>query len=208
MIQMSEESKDALGEVFNIAMGRAAQALSRLISTEVELSAPDVEILELTEIQSIIAQQGGDPSICVVREKFGGDLSGNALLIFPTKGSLELVRMILSSLWDDNKAEALSETQQEALVEVGNIILNACMGSIANLTQQDFETEIPDFLQGAVTTILDRLHDNSQGDVLFVRVQFGVSAHSINGFVGFLMDIDTLETFQTRIEKSLLAPLR
>ncbi len=70
-----------------------------------------------------------------IHEAFSGPFSGNAFLLFPEDRSLELVRLTLQDQFDCN---ALTEVKEEALVEVGNIIINSCLSSIGEI----FETEI------------------------------------------------------------------
>ena len=59
-----------------------------------------------------------------------GGFFGAALLIFPEKNSLELVRAVAG---DHLSFEDILELEQEALAEIGNVILNGCMATIANL---------------------------------------------------------------------------
>ena len=58
-----------------------------------------------------------------------GPFSGRALLIFPEAQSLELVRSIVGA---EHSLEDVIDLEQEALAETGNIILNACLATIAN----------------------------------------------------------------------------
>ena len=52
---------------------------------------------------------------------------GKALLIFPEQNGLDLVRLILRN---SPPLSEMTEMEQEAFSEVGNIILNSCVGSI------------------------------------------------------------------------------
>ena len=57
---------------------------------------------------------------------------GNAILLFPKSNSLQLVRTLLK---DQVPLDNLTELEQEALLEVGNVMLNACFGTVTNLLQ-------------------------------------------------------------------------
>lgn len=202
MFQLTPEEADAINEVFNIAMGRAANSLSQLVRSEVGLSIPSLDFLHLGEVKDILASES-DQSICGVYEKFAGSFGGNALLVFPSVDSFELVRAIFPDT-DESQLDSLSELEQEALLEVGNIILNACVGSIANLTGAAFSTEIPIFLQGEVEEILGRAKEGDADEYLFMRMRFRIQVRSMIGYVAFVMDIPSLETFRDCIRKSLL----
>ena len=65
-----------------------------------------------------------------MHQVFEGDITGRALLIFPETKSLELVRAITGG---DLPLEDIIELEQEALAETGNILLNSCLATIANM---------------------------------------------------------------------------
>jgi len=203
MLQLSTEESDAFNEVFNIAMGRAAQALSRLVRSEVGLSIPELDFISLSQVKEILSKDS-DESSCAVYERFAGTFGGNALLVFPSVDSFELVRAIFPDSADDF-TDSLSELEQEALLEMGNIILNACVGSIANLTGASFSTDVPIFLQGSFDEILERTQDVDSGEYLFMRMRLQVHVRSMTGYVAFVLDISSLETFRDCIHKTLLS---
>ena len=94
MIKLTELQKDALGELFNIGMGRASASLSEMVGEEVELSVPLVEILPYSEaIENISITVGQE--VTAVRETFKGAFWGDALLLFPENQSLQLVKALL-----------------------------------------------------------------------------------------------------------------
>jgi chemotaxis protein CheC len=68
--------------------------------------------------------------LVAIRQAFHGEFSGRALLIFPEANSLELVRAVCRG---ELELEDIIELEQEALAEIGNIILNGCVATVANL---------------------------------------------------------------------------
>ena len=64
-----------------------------------------------------------------IHQVFEGEITGRALLIFPDTKSLELVRAVIGG---ELPLEEIIELEQEALAEIGNIILNGCLATIAN----------------------------------------------------------------------------
>lgn len=199
MYNLTTDEADAIGEVFNIAMGQAANALSSLVNSEVKLSIPSLDLLPLHAVAELFSQSN-DTSICAVHEKFGGPFSGNALLIFPEVNSLELVQAILGN-GDDIAIESLSELEEEALVEIGNIILNACLAGIANLFGTTITTEIPVCHKGTIDDILTSANANEVADYLFLRMQFEIEIKSMCGYVAFIMDINSMGTFKKLLKE-------
>ena len=66
-------------------------------------------------------------------------------MIFPEAQSLELVRAIVAG---DHSLEDVIDLEQEALAETGNIILNACLATIANVLRRTMRMSLPSVLRG------------------------------------------------------------
>jgi hypothetical protein len=77
-----------------------------------------------------MVEKGHSSKLVAVQQSFEGPFSGRALLIFPEAQSLELVRSIVG---EEHSLEDVIDLEQEALAETGNIILNACLATIANV---------------------------------------------------------------------------
>ena len=90
---LSELELDALTEVVNIGVSRAATSLRDMVGEQVFLSVPSVAITSPMRAAELLGRR--ESSVLVaVRQGFEGEFSGSALLIFPEKNSLELVRVV------------------------------------------------------------------------------------------------------------------
>jgi chemotaxis protein CheC len=199
MNQMTEFQQDAISELLNIGMGAAAASLSQMVNEPVNLSIPSVEFLPQKLAAERIKQLVGN-KLTAVRESFSGTFWGDALLIFPEQQSLALVRALLKD--EALPLEILSEMEQEALTEVGNIILNACLGSLANVFQQNLEYELPIFTQGTCEEVLKSASATSSGKdgVLLLQMDFSLQATNVNGFLTLLMDVDSMDVLSKEVD--------
>ncbi|MEA2950099.1 MAG: chemotaxis protein CheC, partial [Alphaproteobacteria bacterium] len=82
LVPLTELERDALAEISNIAMARAANSLRQMVGHQVLLSVPSVDILSQEAATRIVAKPD-NPSLVAVRQDFSGAFSGRALLIFP-----------------------------------------------------------------------------------------------------------------------------
>ena len=185
----------------NIGMGRAANALSQMAHDEVRLSVPFVDVLSIHDVTQLLQAQALD-AIAVVKQQFAGVFWGEALLLFPEAQSLELARILLQ---DMVPLERMADMEQEAFMELGNIILNACLGSLANLLSSEIGSSLPEFLQGQCTEIFSMLqHEHPQDDfVLFLRMDFAIQERAINGYVTFMIDGTSTQALQNNVEQLL-----
>ncbi len=198
MIEFSEIEKDAFAEIFNIGIGHAAASLSQMIGQEVKLAIPVVELLERDKAAVILTgdKQG---NITGVREKFEGSFQGETLLLFPEESSLELVRLLLS---EDLPLDMLTEMEQEALTEVGNIILTGCLSSLADLLKEEISNDLPIFVQGDADNLL-KCHEKEEKEttVMFLKTMFDVQGKNIQGYVTFLMELDAMDLFREKVSR-------
>jgi len=204
---LNDVQRDAVTEIINIAIGQAASALSQLVEDEVRLSVPLVHFLTPDQAAARLDEETGGGESVAVRQSFQGRFNGDILLIFPERRSLHLVRQMLG---DDLPVDQLTELEQEALMEVGNIILNACLGSLANQLGMGVESSLPSYIRGRGGRILDngecRTHNVSEM-VMFLHVDFAVKAKDVHGYLAFVMDITSAHHFVDAVHAYVLAQL-
>lgn len=198
MIELTELQADALGEIFNIGVGRAASSLSQIVRDEVLLSAPGVMLLQRDQAASTLL--GADlRQFSTVSQHFSGPFEAEAMLVFPEFNALEIVRLMAGG---QMSVEELSEFEQEAMCEVGNIILNACMSSLADIFRVRLESTLPLHRFGDTHTLpLLSQHDDSI--VLVLQVDMVIAKQRIQGHILFLLSVTSLGLLVELLDKYL-----
>ncbi|MBF0272880.1 MAG: chemotaxis protein CheC [Magnetococcales bacterium] len=183
---LSELEQDALLEVLNLGMGQAADALSRMVNEEILLSVPRLHFLPWSQATSLIGPTP-DALMTGVRQRFTGPFHGSTLLIYPREKSLELVRALLQ---DEVELDECREMEQESLTEVGNILLNACLGCLANIMGVEILCDLPEYLQGTCDELLSEERRNSAHEelILLLFVDFVTHGDTVKGHVVLLFD--------------------
>jgi chemotaxis protein CheC len=199
MFKMSPLELDALGEIFNISVGRAAASLSELTQEVVSMSVPLVHILSPQKAAELL-----DPEhklrITSVSQQFSGNFSGKALLMFPGSCGLEVVRLMLGA---DMPLEQLTEMEQDAMSEIGNIILNTCFSTLADMLNESFDCELPQFKISSAEQLLNASSDQSQ--VLFVQIQLALEQRNLEGYVAFVSGNASLLNLSKAVSRFLTA---
>jgi chemotaxis protein CheC len=190
---LDEMERDALTELVNLGVSRAASCLRVMVNQEILLSVPSVAVMP----RSCASRMIGGPEtarLVAVRQDFEGDFSGRVLLIFPETKSLDLVRAITGGELPLDDIVAL---EHEALAETGNIILNSCLATMANTLQRTLRVSLPDILRGDGTELFEPSTAAEASDVVLVLyINFTINHRDITGYIAMLMDLPALRGLQ------------
>ena len=198
-IKLREVVLDALKEILNIGVGHAAGTLHELIEMPIKLSVPHVTVISCDDSLATTCNYGSE-SMAMVEMGFDGTLQGSAVLGFPTDGASKLVSLVTG---EDDEVAKLEALRSEALSEIGNIVLNSVMGSIANMLQQPLNYSVPVFSEKTIVDI-DKLYGQDRnGAILFANTHFIVEELDLQGDILIVFDLGSFETFKARIEAYL-----
>jgi chemotaxis protein CheC len=184
---------DAVTEILNIGIGRAAASLSLMVAEEIGLSVPCAELLHGAAACAYLTRSCDE--MVAVRERFRGRIGGAVALLLPKARCLDLVRLVLD---EDLTAEEVSAFEQEALVEIGNVLLNGCLSSVADALIGEIETSIPVFIRADLATILPPT-PGVDALLLMLTVNFMIRSHDIQGQILFLMDMQAADAFKRMV---------
>jgi chemotaxis protein CheC len=197
-VALAELERDALTEIVNIGVSRAASNLRKMIGGEVLLSVPSIDVVSQRRAARLISEREVS-ELVAVRQSFDGPFSGCALLIFPETNSLELVRAVTGG---ELSAAELLEMEHEALAETGNVILNSCLATMANMLKRSLTMTIPEVIRGTGATLFEVSDTSpSEGLVLFLYINFSVRKHDIRGYIAMIMDLPSLATLKELLEE-------
>lgn len=194
---LSELERDALSELMNMAMGQAAASLNQLIDEEVQLSIPTIELMTRSQFARRMSEAVGDVA-STVRQGVKGLFSGEALLIFPEDQSLELVRKLLGS---DISLEELTELEQDAFVEIGNIIVGTSVATLANTLGYEVTMSLPHFAKQTAAELGNCTPDGPDDIVLFVNIEFKLPDDEISGYLSFVMSAASAHDLKRHVQK-------
>lgn len=184
---LSTLEQDALKECVNIGASHAATALSELTQEKIAIMVPKLELVAVEDVSSAIGRP--DEVMSAVVMKMGGDISGTILLMFPLKSALLLSSLLLQK---DKPSEMLSDDENSALREAGNILsghaLNALSSFLGFRLLQSVPETSSDMVGAMMNEILVHFLREKHENVLMLSVSFMVSGREIIGNLFFLFD--------------------
>ena len=202
MMHLSADQIDTLTETVNIGVGRAASSLSRIVHERVELMVPSIHIGELSEMSSLLGEPQGNSNTTIVQD-FEGDFSGRALLAFPSASGISLAQIISGV---DETVNELDVDLGGILEEIGNIVLNAVLGSIGNMTNSGMVYSVPEFYPSIPPLqLIQNRRTNVEDDcdyLLLADAQFRISNRDVTGSLLIAFDTGAIEMILSTLQLS------
>lgn len=198
MNTLTEIHLDALAEIFNVGAGRAAFSLSEIVGDEVHLTVPSVEIIKSDKVclASLSVNSG---RFGTVSQHFSGPFNAEATLLFSEQHALEIVRDMMGS---QINAEQLAEFEHEAMCELGNIILNACLSAIADMLNIAFESSLPVYEVASADELLQRFdQDTGQIYMLILHIDMVIEKRHAEGKLIFLLSSASLNNLAEHVKR-------
>ncbi len=183
--QITEDERDILQEIMNIAFGKAAADLAELINIFVVLSVPDIKIVMAADLPDFIGKEFSEfGNISIVEQNFWGEFKGNALLIFPANSGKELVSLLGDGDELSFEPQASDNLESETLMEVGNILIGACVGKVAELLK-DIVTYSPPrvIIEDHPSLSMPKSLFDPANSAIILKTVFCFNERNVNGFL-------------------------
>lgn len=194
---LTNDQLDALTEVVNIGVGRAAASLCDLVDDSIALQVPQIRMCMPADLRRP-AESGEPPLDTSVLQDFDGAISGRALLAFPASSGVALAKLLGEEADPDDELEL---DLAGILEEVGNIVLNAVLGSLANLFEGEFEYSVPRL---AADTPVDQVISGSNAaepdrTMLMADTHFAVADSEISGSLLLAFSMNQMTSLLDRL---------
>jgi chemotaxis protein CheC len=197
-VELTEFQRDALTELINIGFGRAAASLSRITGHRVLLEVPQVAIHPMNEVNAALSRVvRGD--IATVHQVFSGPVAGDALLVLDTAGAA-LIKQLLTD--EMPLPLSMDASGQEVVTEVGNILLNACLGMFGNLLKVQVSFSVPRLTLETLGMVLDSItvEDQELRYALVVHAAFRLRDNSLSGYLVIMLGVASLDRLLHAVE--------
>jgi len=198
-MELNERQHDELTELVNIAFSRTAASLSELTGHRVLLDVPLVTLHPMNELPVELARFL-PAEIATVHQVFSGPLAGDALLLLNYDGAVMLTDLLMD---EHASSSRLDESGREVLVEVGNILLNACLGVFGNLLQVWVSFSVPRLHLGSLGEVVEGLVQDKDEVryALVIYTAFRLRDSSVSGYMVIALSVASLDRLIHEVER-------
>lgn len=189
----TERQLDGLREMISTGIGKAAEVLNTMLNSRIDLEVPALKVLVSDECKNEMDAFGPD-QLAAVDLGFKGNFSGSAQLIFTAETASKLVSTLIDESIDINDLDTI---RAGTLTEIGNIVLNGVMGSIANALQSHFSYTVPNYMEGDMASLMGASDMVSGQTILLAKTRFSVEELDIIGDIALFFGVNFNELLDT-----------
>lgn len=191
MINLTKIQHEALIEILSVGVDSASKTMSAIAKEDVHLEVTDVRFYNRNDALAKFA--ANQTRLCGVSQHYQGAFEFESVLIFSENNSFELIRLMVG---EKLSTDELTKLEQNALREIGNIILNGCVAALAHEFSKEFSGSLPAYYIGGAKDILGI---PAQG-VLMSQLNILFEKNQVQGTVAFLMDFDTFQDMLKQVD--------
>ncbi len=140
-LDLNSTEIDTIGEILNISMGAAATAISVMLSRQVSITTPTVNVVQNTQFE----YNNLEPAMGIEIEYVEG-LHGSNIMIMSVKDVKEIVNLLLDGSGEElaGDAQELDEIHVSALGEIMNQMMGASSTALASFLNRSINISPPE----------------------------------------------------------------
>ena len=181
---------DYLQETANLAMGRAADLLARLLDVFIKLPVPKVNKIARSELSMALSAATPKSTYSAVCQGFiGSGIAGEALLLFADSSFRDMAQL-LNYETDESKAASM---EVEVLMDMSSILFGAFLKCMSDQMGLQLALGHPTVLGKHLQTApLVQHHQQSQEQLLAIEFHYTAEGYAINCDLMVLFTEDSL----------------
>jgi chemotaxis protein CheC len=198
-VNVDQLDTDALTELFNIGLHRAASSLSELTGQRILVDLPRLWICRIQDTYDrLVAFLDGD--LATVHQIFRGSVNGDAVLVLDYESAARLTALMT----DGSVAVGgrLDQSAREVLAEVGNVILSSCLSSFGDMLHVAVTFSVPrmhvESLDGLLRSL--QVEDSELNYALLAATRFRLSEGEVGGYLMIAVGMSSLSLIARALE--------
>jgi chemotaxis protein CheC len=207
-MEIGELELDALCELANVGLSRAATRLSELLQDNIEMTTPSVRVVGYEALQQAL-QLDEKSTVAAVWQQLTGNVEGTSMLMFPTEDSRMLVQSLVGSSMQNTGEADLRAIEHEAMMEIGNIIISSATAVMADMLGQDIRMSMPHYAESTLSDLMaqrdgeQNMQEMQEMQVIIMNTRLKAMQREIEGRMVMLMSVTSVQVLFARLRELL-----
>ncbi len=148
--ELGEIELDALKELGNIGVGKAATSLSQMLGKMINMSVPVASIVKIQDLHKVIDAEKMVAGVVTALDDVENGQTGFLYINFPEGSSIKLAEILLGDSSDEEMVDS-------TLMEIGNILSSAFCDAIAEMLGIVLIPTPPNFAKDYAVAVIDAI---------------------------------------------------
>jgi chemotaxis protein CheY-P-specific phosphatase CheC len=195
-IVYSEDQRDCLQEICNVAMGQAGDALARKLDVFVTLSIPVIRIVDASQLSHSLVHFNSSSAVYAASQLFvssqdHGELNGLGLVMLSDESVAEL-QQILGV-----------DSSKDVVIETCRNMAQTCLDALSEQWELGFQCDEPELLEQASLQGVCASVANSWQQILSVEINYQLEGYKFNGDLVLLFADKAIIAMASRLDDLL-----
>ncbi|MHC1574532.1 MAG: chemotaxis protein CheC [Candidatus Methanogasteraceae archaeon] len=152
------------------------ESLSEMLCMEVEMDVSAVHVDTIKSIPAVLELPNG--VIVGASVGFSGDIAGTVLTILSVESARKMADILLAGMDEEEPTGVLTEMQESAILEIGNILTSPFIDVMADATSMVLTQSPPSIACDMLSALIDQSMDGSQ--ISDFAIVFNSALHVVN----------------------------
>lgn len=195
----SEEQRDCLQEIINVAMGLASDKLARFLNTFVHLRVPSIALVGASMIPAEFETRYRDTEAALVSQGFFGDegVRGEAIVLYQMANAHKISALLGYEVGDVSEIEMLTD--------ISSILTTTFLNGLAQQLENSLSYSAPRVLSSNNGDLSGMLKSTSfhWEHALKVDISYQLVDHSFNCDMILLIPAEAVSNIKTILDRIL-----
>jgi chemotaxis protein CheC len=198
-LPFTEEQRDCLQELVNVAMGLASDKLARYLGTLVHLQVPAIRLVDTEQLPEHFAKRYDQQSVTLISLGFFGDqgLRGETIMLYQLDNVDVIAKLLGYSGGDSSEAEMLTD--------ISSILTTTFLNGLAEQLENSFSYAAPRILSSREQHVADKLASTAKQWQLALQVdiRYQLTDYSFNCDMILLIPGEAVMRLRLTLDKIL-----
>lgn len=198
-IQLSEDEKDCLQELMNIAYGSATSAIAEIVDAFATLAIPNIKVINVKDLKRHLNEELNKDNHYIASQVITGDFNGENLFIIDENSAKNMAKEF--DLLD--KEELNDNEVSDVVLEITNILSSSTISSLTKEMNSYASFSPPSITK--ITSVND-LEDNmleEYAQVIIISTGLNFDEQNIYGKLLMLATDDSIVYIKKAVNKIL-----
>ena len=198
-INLTEDEKDCLQELMNVAYGSATAAISEILDAFAKLSIPKIQIINASDLKNYLSDELKlNEEYLVSLQQINGILSGENMFVIDKQSAKNISHKF--GLEDE---EITDEEIYDIVLEITNILSSSTIGKLAEDIEASVSFSAPTIVNLTSFNQLNNLFINKYEKVIIISTQLRFEDLNINAKLLIFTTDNSILYIKEKINKIL-----